>query len=285
MTNLENKLNLDTKYLNSEARKFTESKKNKDAIDDALENSSCIKESKTKGYRDQIIGTVSEAVDQENANELVKALQETQINELGENDLTRLQGEISTTIDCFNHWKENLETQKPGVVMKFVKKDIPQKIDNINRQIETLTNFKQKIRSILNQIENQRMGGLASDFETAIVRNESILIVGLSDETVINFLEKKGLKDEYEVINFDEFMSTDNKTLMSKKLLIITGVNDLNDKTLKQKLWILRGEKEMDNSKQVIVISKQGKEEDTIGAYQGNPFYGGTTNLFTNIKE
>ncbi len=131
--------------------------------------------------------------------------------------------------------------------------------------------------------EDPKVANILEELDTYIFRNEPVLIGGLPDHVVMEFLEQQGYLELYEVLTYEQFQRTDIGELEKKRRIMITGAHDLADPAFKQKLWILRArrsEAKRGEEKSVLIISENGKKSHTEGVYQGNPYVNGIKCLF-----
>lgn len=189
-------------------------------------------------------------------------------------------------LNCDDKRSAALKSKPESLFDKIFKKGKATEVENelqyIDRLISEINKQVNELQKKIAKTESEQMKGLNEKFLTAVKRNESILIGGIADNTIIEYLASKNFLQGFEIISAEQLLGLNEDTLRGtlsqSKKLIITNVQDLTDPLLKEKLWALRSMSEGDRERMTIVIAQNGNREQTqdyLSAYKN-----WTTNLF-----
>lgn len=206
-------------------------------------------------------------------------------------ELLRLRGRLDELLSsALAHYDElNRKSEPQGLWDKVSRrKEISVALQDKNR-VNTFLSLKnettRKVEERVQRIESELMRGLDKELRLAIAHGESVIIAGIPDQIVVDFLKNNGLLSGSEIIKGEELKKISPDLLKKWKKLVITNISDVASAEVQEKLWALRSMSQNEKRNTIIVASTAGRDDvqNAINAnYARSPYVNWLKHLYPN---
>lgn len=211
------------------------------------------------------------------------------LEELSLVELTTLERAIKQTLVSLSQ-DAHQATQPSGVFARFfqIKSANNPTLVEADSEKKALDGVLKSIQEQRDKVENKKLKGMARNILDAIMRDESCIICGITDDDFLEFLQSHDfLNKNYEVMTADQLRSV-NIVSLGNRRIIVTEITDLQDPELLSNMFGLRGWVEQSGRSKAsyIVIAPNHKPGDSkkifsswiLGSGQ-NPYFNGPSIL------